>query len=90
MTEARAVRGREGASPWANDGHWRAAATIASGLRSTFNRTEAMLLLDQLHPDMPYWQAVLQTRAHLSRHHSFARRFEEIAALVKGRGRGGR
>jgi hypothetical protein len=42
------------------DAHWRAAATIASGLRSTFNRTEAMLLLDQLHPDMPYWQAVLR------------------------------
>jgi hypothetical protein len=45
---------------------------------------------DALRRPEPYWQAVLQTRAHLARHHSFARRFEEIAALVKDRGRGGR
>ena len=45
---------------------------------------------DALRRPEPYWQAVLDTRAHLARHHSFARRFEEIAALIKGRGRGGR
>jgi hypothetical protein len=37
-----------------------------------------------------YWQAVLDTRAYLARHHSFARRFEELGALVKGGGRGAR
>lgn len=42
------------------EGHWRAAAVIASGLRSTFNRDKAMLLLDQLYPDLPYWRAVLR------------------------------
>jgi hypothetical protein len=41
-------------------GHWRAAAVIASGLRSTFNRAETMLLLDQLNPDDVYWRAVLR------------------------------
>lgn len=43
-------------------GHWYAAAALASGLRSLFNRWEAVLLLDQLYPDpdLPYWRAVLQ------------------------------
>ncbi len=29
-----------------------------------------------------YWDAVLQTRAHLARHHSYERRFQELAALL--------
>ena len=32
-------------------GHWRAAAVLASGLRSLFNRPESILLLDQLGVD---------------------------------------
>lgn len=32
-----------------------------------------------------YWQAVLDTRAHLARHHSFEKRLEEIAALAASR-----
>ena len=30
----------------------------------------------------PYWEAVLQTRAHLAEHHSYARRFEELGKLA--------
>jgi hypothetical protein len=41
-------------------GRWRAAAVIASGIRSLFSRAESMLLLDQLLPDAVYWRAVLQ------------------------------
>jgi hypothetical protein len=37
-----------------------------------------------------YWQAVLDTRAHLARHHSFAQRFRELGALVEGGVRGPR
>ena len=33
------------------------------------------------HPEK-YWDAVLQTRAHLGRHHSFARRFQDLQALL--------
>jgi hypothetical protein len=32
----------------------------------------------------PYWDAVIKTRAHLAAHHSYARRFEELAALASG------
>lgn len=32
-----------------------------------------------------YWQAVLDTRAHLARHHSYERRLEEIAAFATPR-----
>ncbi|WP_372024395.1 helicase-related protein [Rhodococcus sp. NyZ502] len=39
---------------------WGAAATIASGLRSTFNRWQSAVLLRQLYPDLPYWRQVLQ------------------------------
>ncbi len=35
----------------------------------------------------PIWRAVLETRAHLAAHHSYARRFEELAALIAGRKR---
>lgn len=40
-------------------GHWRAAATLASGFRSLFNRAESIGILDQLLPDETYWRAVL-------------------------------
>lgn len=38
---------------------WRAAAVLASALRSLFNRPGAVLLLDQLLPGEVYWRAVL-------------------------------
>jgi len=43
-------------------GHWKAAAVIASGLRSLFNRPDAAALLDALYPqhDQVYWRAVLR------------------------------
>jgi hypothetical protein len=50
----------------------------------------AVHLKDALRRPERYWQAVLDTRAHLARHHSFARRFEELGALVEGGGRGSR
>lgn len=40
-------------------GHWDAAATIASGLRSLFNRPDVTSLLTQLYPSEVYWRAVL-------------------------------
>jgi hypothetical protein len=45
------------------EGHWRAAAVLASGLRSLFSRLETTLLLDQLLPDEVYWRAVLRYSA---------------------------
>lgn len=38
---------------------WRAAALIASGFRTLFNRPETASLLDQLLPGVVYWRAVL-------------------------------
>ncbi len=43
-------------------------------------------LRDALKNPEPYWDAVLKTREHLARHHSYARRFEELTALA-GAGR---
>jgi hypothetical protein len=43
----------------------------------------AALMKDALKRPEHYWDAVLQTRAHLAKHHSYARRLEELAALVK-------
>lgn len=41
-------------------GRWRAAAVLASGLRTLFNRWESSLILDDLYgDDSPYWQRVL-------------------------------
>jgi hypothetical protein len=40
-------------------------------------------LRDALRHPEPYWEAVLQTRAHLARHHSFARRFQELGEIHK-------
>jgi hypothetical protein len=41
-------------------GHWRAAALLANGLRSLFNRPESAQLLDNLAMGKVYWQAVLR------------------------------
>lgn len=43
-------------------------------------------LKDALKNPEVYWDAVLKTRAHLARHHSYQRRYEELAALA-GAGR---
>ncbi len=40
-------------------GHWLAAATIASGFRSLFNRPDVAVLLDSLGLSTVYWRAVL-------------------------------
>jgi len=32
-----------------------------------------------------YWEAALQTRSHLTRHHSYAQRFQELGAFTKDR-----
>ena len=40
-------------------GTGRAAAALANGLRSLFNRVESTLLLTRLYPDLAYWQAVV-------------------------------
>src|SRR5262249_47238016 len=34
------------------------------------------------HPEV-YWDAVLKVRAHLARHHSYQRRFEELLAILE-------
>jgi hypothetical protein len=44
------------------------------------------LLTDALAKPEKYWDAVLQTREHLARHHSYAKRFEQLDALVRARG----
>ena len=42
-------------------GRWEAAATLAAGLRSLFNRLESTLLLDKLYgTNEPYWRGVLR------------------------------
>lgn len=40
-------------------GHWKAAALVANGIRSLFNRGETQNLLDGLRLDGTYWRAVL-------------------------------
>lgn len=49
----------------------------------------AALMQDAMKRPEHYWDAVLQTRAHLAKHHSYARRFEELAALLKAPARAG-
>lgn len=50
--------GTEKVSPAAR---WRAAAILASGLRTLFSRPETAQILDSLYPEKtPYWQKVLQ------------------------------
>jgi hypothetical protein len=47
------------------DGHWRAAAILASGLRSMFRRIETTLLLDRLcqEKEEAYWRSILRYSA---------------------------
>jgi hypothetical protein len=40
-------------------GHWRAAAVLAAGFRTLFNRPDTTLVLDRLFPGDVYWRAVL-------------------------------
>jgi len=47
-----------------DDGVRRAAAVIAAGFRSLFNRPEVMALLDGEGRKLPYWQSVLQYCLH--------------------------
>ncbi len=42
------------------EGRWLAATVLASGLRSTFNRWQSILLLDREYPHLPHWQKVLR------------------------------
>jgi hypothetical protein len=44
----------------------------------------AAYLTKALKEPEPIWDAVFKTRAHLARHHSYARRFEELAAITAG------
>jgi hypothetical protein len=46
-------------------------------------------LTDALRRPETYWDAVLQTRSHLARHHSYAQRFRELDTLVEDRTRSG-
>ena len=43
----------------------------------------AAMLSDALENPVKYWEAVLATRAHLAEHHSYARRYETLGALMK-------
>lgn len=44
-----------------DEGQWKAAAMLSNGIRTLFNRTESMLLLDKVKAteDATYWRAVL-------------------------------
>jgi hypothetical protein len=42
----------------------------------------AAFLTDALARPAFYWDAVIKTRAHLAKHHSYARRLEELAAIA--------
>ena len=42
----------------------------------------AGFLTDAMARPAIYWDAVIKTRAHLAKHHSYARRFEELAAIA--------
>lgn len=46
-------------------------------------------LTDALRRPEPYWDAVLQTRDHLARHHSYTQRFQELSKLVEESARPG-
>jgi hypothetical protein len=45
----------------------------------------AVHLSDALRRPEKYWEAVFQTRSHLARHHSFARRLQELGGLFEDR-----
>jgi hypothetical protein len=42
----------------------------------------AGFLTDAMKRPEHYWDAVIKTRAHLARHHSYARRFDELSAIA--------
>lgn len=44
----------------------------------------AVHLRDMMRRPETYWDAVLRTRAHLTREHSFERRFKELVAILEG------
>ena len=46
-------------------------------------------LMDALERPEHYWDALLRTRDHLARHHSYARRFEELGRLAGAPGQPG-
>ena len=46
-------------------------------------------LTDALAKPEPYWEAVLETRAHLAAHHSYERRFQELIDLTGAKPRAG-
>jgi hypothetical protein len=46
-------------------------------------------LSDAMRRPERYWDAVLQTRAHLAKHHSYARRFQELDEIVRDGARAG-
>lgn len=49
----------------------------------------AAFLKDAMQRPEHYWTAVLQTRDHLARHHSYAQRLQELATLAAAGGRSG-
>ncbi len=60
-----------------------AALTLVPGDDLAAHLTDAMR-----RPEV-YWDAVLETRAHLERHHAYARRFEELGSLAAIRAEAG-
>jgi hypothetical protein len=46
-------------------------------------------LTDAMKRPQHYWEALLETRAYLTRHHSYERRFHELVALTTSSGRSG-
>jgi hypothetical protein len=40
-------------------------------------------IIDTLRRPEPYWEAVLKTRAHLAKHHSYEQRFKELVAILE-------
>lgn len=46
-------------------------------------------LTDAMKRPQHYWEALLETRSYLARHHSYAHRFNELAALAATAGRSG-
>ena len=53
----RLIRGSADLSEWA---HFEAAAILANGLRSLFNRPDAIQLIERVGGDGPYWRKVLR------------------------------
>lgn len=47
----------------------------------------AAFMADTLKNPEPVWDAVIKTRAHLAKNHSYARRFDELATLAAGQAR---